>query len=121
LSKNPNRMAHSMAERYKLSATPELFTEGEYKGKLKGVTFIATSSRDETDSIEWFTRNRGQFASVFSKIMDADLAQALHAGLMEGDQVEFPGLYEECQFARGFMFEWSPIYFVTPPIYAFGN
>jgi hypothetical protein len=37
---------------------------------------------------------------------------------MLGEKVEFPGLYEECQFARGFMFEWSPIYFVTPPMYA---
>jgi len=110
-----------MAERYKLSAIPELFTEGEYKGKLRGVTFTAIATRDETDPIVWFTRNRGQFESAFGKIMNSDLAEAIHAALMQGRQVEFPGLYEECQFARGFMFEWSPIYFVTPPMYAYGG
>lgn len=110
-----------MAERYKLSATPELFTEGQYKGKLKGVTFTAASARDETDTIEWFTRNRGQFEAAFSKIMASDLAQTIHTSLMDGDQVQFPGLYEECQFARGFMFEWTPLYFVTPPMYAYGG
>jgi hypothetical protein len=107
-----------MTERYKLSASPELFTEGEYRGKLRSVIFTATSSRDETDTIEWFTRNRGQFETAFSKILDSDLAHAIHLSLMLGEKVEFPGLYEECQFARGFMFEWSPIYFVTPPMYA---
>ena len=110
-----------MAERYKLSAIPELFTEGEYEGKLRGATFTASSTTNGTEPIVWFTRNRGQFESAFSKIMNSDLAEAIHAALLHGNQVEFPGLYEECQFARGFMFEWSPIYFVTPPIYAYGG
>ena len=107
-----------MAELFRLSASPELFTEGEYKGKLKGVNFTATSA-DSTSTVEWFTRNRGQFEKAFSKIMDSDIARLLHASLIQGDRVEFPGVYQEFQFARGFMFEWSPIYFVSPPAYAF--
>ncbi len=109
-----------MAQRFRLSASPEFFTEGGFKGKLKGVNFTATSP-DGTDPIVWFTRNRGQFEKAFSKIMDPEFAEISHFSLTQGDTVEFPGFYHEFHFARGFMFEWSPIYFVTPPMYAFGN
>jgi hypothetical protein len=39
------------------------------------------------------------------------------AALTHGDDIEFPGAYPEYQFARGFLFEWSPIYLVLPPIF----
>ena len=109
-----------MAELFRLYAAPELFIDGEYKGKLKGVNFTATSA-DNTSTVEWFARNRGQLEKAFSKIMHPDIARLMHLSLTQGHGVEFPGVYQEFEFARGFMFEWSPIYFVTPPTYAYGG
>src|SRR4051812_28570214 len=97
---------------YRISAVPVLHTEGEYHGKLKRVIFTASS---ETDTREWFANNCGQFESAFSRIMPAGMARIILSSLLEGDQVELPGLYREEQFARGFLYEWSPVYFVAPP------
>jgi hypothetical protein len=101
-----------MAETYRISAVPMLFSEGEYEGKLKGVTFTAISAGE---SREWFTRNCGQFETSFGRIMQHNLAGALAAALMHGDAIELPGEYHATQFERGFMYEWSPVYFVLPP------
>ncbi len=104
-----------MAETYRISATPMFHTEGEYAGKLKRLIFTATS---QTDSREWFANNCGQFETVFARIMSAAEAHGILATLMEGNQAEFPGLYREDQFERGFSFEWSPIYLVMPPLFS---
>jgi hypothetical protein len=105
-----------MAETYKITAVPSLYTEGEHQGKLKGVTFTATS---ESDTMEWFSKNCGQFESAFAKIVAPGMARPIIVSLMQGDQVEFPGRYREEEFARGFMFEWSPVYLVAPPQFAY--
>jgi hypothetical protein len=103
-----------MAESYRISATPSLYSTGEYQGKLKSVTFTAVS---QNDSRQWFAKNCGQFENAFCKIMPADLAGVLVKSLTLGDEVEFPGVYQEYQFAQGFLFEWSPVYLVLPPIF----
>jgi hypothetical protein len=105
-----------MAATYRITATPSLYTQGEHQGKLKGVTFTASSPYDTR---EWFSKNCGQFQEAFAKILDSGMATVIASSLAQGDVVEFPGLYEEHQFARGFMFEWSPVYFVAPPRFAF--
>jgi hypothetical protein len=107
-------MTRIMAESYKISAAPTLYTQGEYKGKLKGVTFTATSAND---SRQWFAKNCGQFERVFTKIMPADLAEATVTTLAHGDAIDLPGVYQDYQFEQGFLFEWSPVYLVLPPIF----
>lgn len=103
-----------MAEAYKISATSSLYSAGEYQGKLKSVTFTAVS---QNNTRRWFAKNCGHFESAFTKIMPAGLAQVLVASLSNGDDIEFPGAYLEYQFAQGFLFEWSPVYLVLPPIF----
>jgi hypothetical protein len=105
-----------MSATYKISAIPELYTEGEYKGKLRGVTFTASSPHD---TMEWFTRNCGQFETAFARIMAPELAKVMVTSLMHNDAIDFPALYHKQQFARGFMFEWSPVYLVAPSAFAF--
>ena len=97
---------------YRISATPLLFAEGSFKGKLKGVSFTAASG---DDTKEWFANNCGQFELAFSRIMPRKLAQALVAALVHGDDVELPGLYGLAEFESGFVFEWSPVHFVVSP------
>ena len=97
---------------YKISAAPLLYSKGEFKGKLNGVTFTAASA---IDTKQWFANNCGQFETVFSRIMPSSLARLIVAALMHGDEVELPGIYEEEHFERGFLFEWSPVHFVLPP------
>lgn len=101
-----------MTGMYKISAAPLLYPKGEFKGKLDGVTFTASSP---IDSRQWFANNCGQFELAFSRIMPGSLARAIVAALMRGDEVELPGIYDEVHFERGFLFEWSPIHFVLPP------
>lgn len=104
-----------MAGSYRISATPVLHSKGNFKGKLKGISFTAVSSHDTK---EWFSNNCGQFELAFSKIMPRRLAQAMVAALMHGDDVELPGVYDEVQFEHGFLFEWSPIHFEVPSRFA---
>lgn len=101
-----------MPPTYTISAAPTLFTEGAYRGKLKGVTFTAVAANEMR---QWFTRNCGQFETTFTRIMPSSIARTLVEALMHGDDIEFPGTYREDQFERGFVFEWSPVYFVVPP------
>jgi hypothetical protein len=103
-----------MAEAYKISATPSLYSAGEYQGKLKSVTFTAVS---QNDTRQWFAKNCGHFEAAFTKIMSVSLAKVMVAALTHGDDIEFPGVYLEYQFAQGFLFEWSPVYLVLPPIF----
>lgn len=103
-----------MAESYKITATPLLHTEGNFKGKLKGVSFTAVSP---TNTVEWFANNCGQFELEFSKLMPRSLAHVIVASLVHGDDVELPGAYDGAHFEHGFLFQWSPVHFVTPPQY----
>jgi len=103
-----------MTGTYTITAAPMLHTQGEYAGKLKRVIFKAIAG---TDKREWFSNNCGQFETVFTRIMPAGVAREIVAALTQGKEVEFPVLYREDEFERGFSFEWSPIYLVVPPVY----
>jgi hypothetical protein len=99
------------AEMYRISATPVLHSQGDFKGKLKGVSFTAASP---TDTKEWYGNNCGQFELAFSKIMPASQARAIVATLTRGDDVEFPGEYRERAFECGFLFEWPSFQLSLP-------
>ena len=101
-----------MAETYNLAATPFLFPEGEFKGRLKGVSFRATSA---TGTKNWFAINCGQFPRVFRKLIPSESADEIMIALMQGEGTEFPGLYQMEQFDHGFHYEWSPVYFEVDP------
>jgi hypothetical protein len=97
---------------YRISAIPYLVPEGEHKGRLNGATFTAASA---TDTREWFTINCGQFEGAFTQLMPGSRAKAIVTALSEGEEIELPGLYQEEQFNRGFIYEVSPVHFVLPP------
>jgi hypothetical protein len=88
-----------------------LFSGGEHKGSLNGVTFIAASS---THTRKWFAINCGQFEGAFTQLMPRTRARVIVAALLEGQEIELPGLYLEEQFNRGFCYEWSPVHWVSP-------
>lgn len=99
-----------MTKEYRITATPE-----RKDGRLAGVVFTAESAGERR---EWFARNCGQFPAVFARVMPAEVARALIASLQAGDVVEFPGRYSEEDFERQFAFEWSPVHFLRPPVFA---
>jgi hypothetical protein len=101
-----------MSGTYKITAVPVLHSHGNFKGKLKGVSFTAVSP---TDTKAWLAGNCGQFEMAFSRIMPSSLAKVIIAALTHGDEVELPGMYAAEQFEREFLFEWSPVHLVVPP------
>jgi hypothetical protein len=96
---------------YKLTAKPSLISEGEFKGELRCVAFIATSP---TETMQWFAINCGQFERAFSKLIAHRLATEIVDTLTRGEDIEFPGLYKQEQFGRGFHSEWPPVFTASP-------
>ncbi|SRR5258708_7970695 len=92
---------------YTLTATPSIFLEGQFIGKMKNVTFVARCS---TDTQQWLTVNCGQFEKAFVKIMSPGDAKSLVAALIRGEDIEFPGLFMEQQFVSHFVYEHSGVY-----------
>jgi hypothetical protein len=90
---------------YKLSATPSLVSEGQFRGELRGVEFLAVSS---IETVQWFAINGGQFQTAFAKLIPYRLAEEIVEALARGQEVEFPGLYRREQFGSGFHSEYSP-------------
>ncbi len=88
-----------MAAMYKLQATPSLIREGKYRGELRGVTFVATST---SDTQSWFTINCGQLESAFMALTTPRMAEEMMERLYHGEEIVFPGGYEPEQFRRGF-------------------
>jgi len=92
-----------MAEPYKLTATPFLLLEGEQKGRLETVTFIATSDRDTQ---KWWSVNVGSYETDFSTLVHSSAAKEIVKRLRSGETVEFPGRYELSQL-KGFGGSWG--------------
>jgi hypothetical protein len=92
-----------MAEPYKLTATPFLLLEGEDKGHLETVTFIATSERETQ---KWWSVNVGSYETDFSKLVHSSAAKEIVNRLRSGESVEFPGRYELRQL-KGFGGSWG--------------
>ena len=80
-----------MAATFTLTAIPRLLTEGDHKGHLEYVTFVAT---DRGYSKKWTATNIGTFVEDFTRIVLARNAQDILRRLREGEIVMFPGLYE---------------------------
>jgi hypothetical protein len=92
-----------MAELYRLTATPFLLLEGEFKGHLETVTFIATSERETQ---EWWSVNVGSYETDFSKLVHPLAAKEIVNRLRSGETVEFPGRYGLSQL-KGFGGSWG--------------
>jgi hypothetical protein len=89
---------------YKLIAVPSLLCEGEFKGYLETVTFIATA---EHTTHKWWTVNVGTYESDFSKIVSPELARHVVGKLRAGETVEFPNRYELGELKGRFGGSWK--------------
>lgn len=88
-----------MPPMYKLTAIPSLLLEGDFKGHLETVTFVATS---EIDTRKWWSVNSGSYERDFAKIVSQELSSDIVSRLREGETVEFPNRYELEQIEVGF-------------------
>jgi hypothetical protein len=80
-----------MAEPFKLTAIPDLLPEGEFKGHLETVTFIAANGEQRH---KWWAVNVGTFESDFRKIVSPEMAQHV---VEKRKRVIFPtGLVVSC-------------------------
>jgi hypothetical protein len=79
---------------YKLIATPHLLYEGDFKGYLERVTFIAAN---EFETHKWFSVNVGSFERDFGEIVSPELAASIVFRLRQGEIVEFPNRYDLAQ------------------------
>jgi hypothetical protein len=59
--------------------------------------------------MRWFAIDCGQFERAFNKLIPKRLATEMVDALRRGECVEFPGLYQENQFGRGFHYDWLPV------------
>lgn len=90
--------------KYKLIAVPFLKGEGEAKGVLETVTFIAAS---EAATHKWWCINVGTFERDFQKIVSPELAKYAAETLKAGKTFEFPNLYELNDVKSGFGGRWE--------------
>jgi hypothetical protein len=103
--------SNSTTGTFKLSAKPSLISDGQFKGELQGVEFIASST---TETMHWHAINCGQFEQAFSKLIPQQLATETVETLARGEDIEFPGSYRREQFDGGFHYEWSPVFSHSP-------
>jgi hypothetical protein len=92
-----------MTADYKLIAVPSLREDGDYKGHLETVTFIAASPNA---THKWWCVNVGTFERDFQKIVSPELAKYAAEKLKAGETVEFPNRYELAQVKGGFGGRW---------------
>jgi hypothetical protein len=76
---------------YKLVAVPFLRQEGEFKGHLETVTFIAAS---KAETHKWWSVNVGTFEKDFSRVVSPELAKHLANKRRAGETIEFPNRYQ---------------------------
>lgn len=75
---------------YRITVTPHFLSEGEHKGHMEHVEFIATSPDNTMGCHE---TNYGQLAESFRRLVPAAIADNLISILRTGDPVTFPGHY----------------------------
>jgi hypothetical protein len=93
------RRTRPMQTTYKLVAEPFLSAEGEFRGRLETVTFIATS---DSHSYKWWSVNVGTYVKDFQRIVSPELAKHIVERLRKGEIVEFPNRYDFSQVKGGF-------------------
>jgi hypothetical protein len=74
----------------RVTVRPHLLREGEFKGHLEYVEFIATS---DDHTMGWHETNYGHLAESFRRIIPAAIADNLISILRMGNEVTFPGHY----------------------------
>jgi hypothetical protein len=79
-----------MAGTFALTAIPLVLPDGEHKGHLEYVTFIAT---DGGYTKKWTATNTGTFAEDFARIVPPGNAQSIIERLQKGKTVLFTGLF----------------------------
>jgi hypothetical protein len=92
-----------VATEYKLIAVPFLLREGDFRGRLEKVTFIAAS---ESETHKWWTVNVGTYETDFRQIVSPELAKHAVERLRAGETVEFPNRYELGQVKGKFGGSW---------------
>jgi hypothetical protein len=93
-----------MIAKYKLIAVPFLKNEGEVKGALETVTFIAAS---EAATHKWWCVNVGTFEKDFQRIVSPELAKHATDTLKSGKTFEFQNFYELDEVKGGFGGRWE--------------
>lgn len=93
-----------MTVNYKLIAVPFLRSEGEARGSLETVTFIAAS---EAATHKWWCVNVGTFEKDFQRIVSPELAKYAAETLKSGKTFEFPNLYGLDELKGGFGGKWE--------------
>lgn len=89
---------------FKLIAVPSLLLEGQFKGHLETVTFLAAS---EQETHKFWSVNVGTYESDFSKIVSPELARHMVGRLRAGETVEFPNRYELAEVRGKFGPSWK--------------
>ncbi|RZU39312.1 hypothetical protein [Edaphobacter modestus] len=79
-----------MAEPFTLTAIPNLLPEGEFKGHLETITFVAS---DGYTTHKWWSTNIGTYAEDFAKVIPSEEANVILARLRAGETVTFPGFW----------------------------
>jgi hypothetical protein len=79
-----------MAEPFTLTAFPCVLSEGEHKGHLEFITFVAENSEG---SQKWTAVNTGTLVQDFMEIVDRNTAEDIVRRLSHGEQVLFPGFW----------------------------
>jgi hypothetical protein len=77
-------------EPFTLTAIPGIIGEGEDKGHLEFVTFVAQNS---IMFAKWTAVNVGTFVDDFGRIIPADEAADVVSRLRAGESVRFPGFW----------------------------
>ena len=79
-----------MSDTYRVTVRPHLLREGEFKGHLEYVEFIARSG---DLVLGWHETNYGQLPESFRRLVPDPIADNLISILRMGDEVTLPGHY----------------------------
>nr|AOS95174.1 hypothetical protein [uncultured bacterium] len=79
-----------MTGTFTLTAWPTVLSEGDFKGHLEFLTFVA---KDGYKTEKWTAVNTGTLAEAFSKIVSRPEANAILERLKRGEIVLFPGFW----------------------------
>jgi hypothetical protein len=82
---------------YTLIAEPGLLLEGQFKGHLETVAFVAVNG---DDMHKCWSVNVGSFEKDFSTIVLPLAAKEIVKRLRAGETIEFPGRYELGEIMR---------------------
>jgi hypothetical protein len=86
----PNCYNFPVSDTYRITVRPHFLREGDFKGHMEYVEYIATSG---DDTIGWHETNYGQLAESFRRLVPAAIADNLISILHMGDEVTLPGHY----------------------------